>query len=241
MSYSEGFFKNMTYVAVGALAVALSVPALAQDAAKPAEAKAEASAEQPAHCGPEGNHALLERMTKAFGLSCEQKFQLEPYLHDEESVSKPLLAFGAFTPEEKTAFMLKVKIAARNQIKPMLTPEQQNLMDQDIDSVSKGGSGVKGDSGEAKKGGKKAEGGEAKKGGSKKGKKAVKIAPPFEGQQALCDAVNKYSAFSADQKRELVLEVKKASLRDPSQLTPEQQKQIEADIQKLSASGTQGK
>lgn len=224
MSYSR-FLKNMTSVAVGALAVALTVPAVAQDAAKPEkETKAETSADATPHCGPAGNHALLERMTAAFGLSCEQKFQLEPYLHDEESVSKPLLAFGAFTPEEKTAFMLKIKIAARNQIKPMLTPDQQKKMDDDIESVSKGGNGVKGD------------GGEAKKGGSKNPKKPVKIAEPFAGEEALCEAVNKYSALSADQKKEMILQVKQAARRDGApELTPDQQKKIDADIQQLTA------
>jgi hypothetical protein len=226
MSYSTRFLKNMTFVAAGALAVALTVPVLAQNAAKAekAEPKTEASADATPQCGPAGNHALLERMTKAFGLTCDQKFQLEPYLHDEESVSKPLLSFGAFSKEEKDAFMLKIKIAARKQIKPMLTPDQQKLMDADIEDVSKGGGGVKGG------------GGGSKGGGSKSAKKAPKIAEPFDGEEALCAAVNKYSALSVEQKREMTLEVKKAARRDGApQLTPDQEKKIDADIQQLSA------
>ncbi len=241
MSYSTRFLKNMTSVAVGALAVALSVPAVAQDAAAPAKAEAKAEASADGHCGPAGNHALLERMTLALGLSCAQKDQLEPYLHDEESVSKPLLAFGAFSQEEKTAFMLKVKIAARNQIKPMLTPEQQKKEDEDIDTVSKGEAKKKGGKkggGEAKKDdgdAKKDDGAEAKK-APKNPKKPVKIAPAFEGEEALCAAVEKYSALSAQQKKEMILQVKQAARRDGApELTPEQQKKIDADIQQLTS------
>jgi Spy/CpxP family protein refolding chaperone len=249
MRYSTRFLKNITSVAVGALAIALAVPALAQDAAK-AETKTEATADATPQCGPAGNHMLLEKFTKLLNLSCAQKDQLEPYLHDEESVSKPLLAFGAFTPEEKKDFMLKIKIAARNQIKPMLTPEQQTLLDGDIDSVSSNGGekkkggrkGAKKDDAEVKKddGDAKKDAGEdkaeAKKGGSKKAKKPAKIAPPFEGEEALCQAVNKYSALSAEQKKEMILQVKKAARRDGApELTPDQQKKIDADIQQLSA------
>jgi Spy/CpxP family protein refolding chaperone len=225
MSISISRLLGVTSLGVGALALTLSASAIAQDApkAEKAEAKTEAAAVEP-HCGPAGNHALLERMTAAFGLSCEQKDQLEPYLHDEESVSKPLLSYGAFTPEEKAAFMLKIKIAARNQIKPLLTPEQQKKMDDDIESVSKGGNGVKGDSGK---------GGGAKN--PKSAKKAPKIAEPFEGEEALCAAVNKYSALSAEQKREMTLQVKQAARREGApQLTPDQEKKIDADIQQLS-------
>jgi uncharacterized protein YoaH (UPF0181 family) len=225
------FLKNTAIVATGTLAIALSVSTMnAQDkAAEKAEPKADAAAAE-THCGPAGNHALLERMTAAFGLSCEQKFQIEPYLHDEESVSKPLLAFGAFTPEEKKDFMLKIKLAARNQIKPMLTPEQQKKMDEDIDTVASKGGGSKGGDGEAKKG------------GSKNPKKPVKIAEPFAGEEALCEALNKYSALSADQKKEMILQVKKAARRDGApELTAEQQQKIDADIQQLTAPATKGK
>src|SRR6201996_455961 len=76
-----------------------------------------------------GKHLLLEKMTADFNLTCAQKDKIEPLLHDEESVSKPLLAFDAFTPEEKQAMMLKVKLAARAQIRPLLTPDQQKKSD----------------------------------------------------------------------------------------------------------------
>ena len=41
-----------------------------------------------------GNHALLEKMAGDYGLSCPQEDKIEPMLHDEESVSKPLMMFS---------------------------------------------------------------------------------------------------------------------------------------------------
>jgi Spy/CpxP family protein refolding chaperone len=171
----------------------------------------------PAQCGIPGHHALLERMSAAFELTCEQEQKLEPLLHDEESVSKPLLRFQAFTQEEKKAVMLQVKVAARKQIRPMLTPPQQAKMDQEIDAVSKGGEGV--------------QKGNSKPGGSKGGsvKKAEDSVDPFVAEESLSDAISKYAAFSADEKKALILKVKTASRRaDAPVMTPEQAKTVDA-------------
>src|SRR5436190_7257468 len=88
---------------------------------------------------PPGKHSLLERFTAEFGLTCEQQLKVEPLLHAEESVSKPLLAFASFTPEERRDVMQQIKLAARRQVRTLLTPEQQKKMDGEIESVSKGG------------------------------------------------------------------------------------------------------
>jgi hypothetical protein len=185
----------------------------------------------PAQCGISGHHALLERMTEAFVLTCPQELKLEPLLHDEESVSKPLLRFAGFTPEEKKEVMQEVKVAARKQIRPLLTPEQQAKMDQEIDTVSKGGEGLH-------KGGGKKEGG-SKEGGAKKGGgKKTESGPvdPFEAEQSLSQAINNYSAFTDAQKKDLTLRVKKASRRqDAPAMTPEQAKMVDAEIQSLSS------
>src|SRR5437762_9496821 len=97
-------------------------------------------AQQPPCAGlPPGKHSLLERFTAEFGLTCEQQLKVEPLLHAEESVSKPLLAFAAFTPEEQQAVMLKIKLAARRQVRGLLTPDQQRKMDAEIETTAKGG------------------------------------------------------------------------------------------------------
>src|SRR5579871_6265191 len=97
---------------------------------------------------PPGRHVQLERMTAAMKLTCAQQLKIEPLLHDEESVTKPLLRFTSFTDEQRSEVMTKIKVVARRQIKSELTPEQQKWMDGDIESVSRGG----GKSGGGKKG-----------------------------------------------------------------------------------------
>src|SRR5437763_8378700 len=88
---------------------------------------------------PPGRHMQLERMTAAMKLTCEQQLKIEPLLHDEESVTKPLLRFSSFSADQRGEVMTKIKIVARRQIKSQLTADQQKWMDDDIESVSNGG------------------------------------------------------------------------------------------------------
>ena len=161
-----------------------------------------------------GNHALLEKMAASFDLTCAQEDKIEPLLHDEESVSKPLLAFDAFSAEEKQAMMLKVKLAARAQIRPLLTPEQQKKSDAEAASVA-------------------AAGAEPKKGG-KKGATPKKVATQddaFKGEESLSAAIGAYTAFSVAERKQYILEVKQAALRDGSPaMTTDQVAHINADI-----------
>lgn len=216
------FGVRQTRGATFALAVALGLCPMAlraQDA--PATTS---GAPTPAQCGIPGHHALLERMSAAFELTCDQELKLEPLLHDEESVSKPLIRFQAFTPEEKKDVMLKMKVAARKQIRPLLTPAQQTKMDQEIDTVSKGGEGLQ--KGNGKQGGSKA-------GGEKKAEDPI---DPFAAEESLSDAISKYAAFSADEKKALILKVKTASRRpDAPAMTAEQAKTVDASIKQMSS------
>ena len=198
-------------------AAVLCVPALrAQDA--PAAPAADTPHASSPSC-PEivGKHLLLEKMTADYGLTCAQEDKIEPLLHDEESVSKPLLAYTAFTPDEKLQMMLKVKLAARVQVRPYLTPDQQKKSDEEAAQVAASAS-------QPRKGGKKG---------------VTPKAPPspagaFAGEEALSSALQAYSAFSPEQKKQLQLQVKQAAVRDgaPS-LTPEQTAKISADIAEL--------
>lgn len=205
-------------MAVAAMAGVLVSPALlrAQEA-RSGDAAPAPHISNPACPEIVGKHLLLEKMTAAFDLTCEQEIKIEPLLHDEESVSKPLLAYAAFTQEEKTAMMLKVKLAARAQIRPLLTPEQQKKSDAEAASVAAAAEGAH------------------KGGGGKGGKPAPKPVDPFVGEEALSDAISKYSAFSPEQKKALMLEVKKAARREGApELTAEQAAKIDADIKRLS-------
>jgi hypothetical protein len=97
---------------------------------------------------PGGHHSLLERWTKQFGLSMEQELWIEPQLHAEESLTKPVLGYRALSADERKQILLIIKLAARRQIRTLLTPAQQKLMDAEIDSTqetggSKSGAGKK--------------------------------------------------------------------------------------------------
>lgn len=160
---------------------------------------------------PPGRHALLERMTAQFGLTCEQELKIEPLLHDEESVTKPLLKFSSFTKEQQQEVMLTIKLAARRQVRQFLTAEQQKGMDAEVESVSKGG------------------------GGKKKDAKAVEAVPGLATEEELSAAIVKYVALNADEKKAMLLKVKTAARKDAAlQLTAEQQAKLDSEIGKLS-------
>jgi len=164
---------------------------------------------------PPGRHAQLERMTGAMKLTCEQQLKIEPLLHDEESVTKPLLRFRSFSDDQRAEVMTKIKMVARRQIKSQLTPDQQKWMDQDIESVAKAG----------------------KSGGGKKGadKSAASSGDVLADEEALSQAVMAYAALYPDEKKAIVLSVKKAARQDSQlQLSAEQQKKLDAEIAALS-------
>jgi hypothetical protein len=166
----------------------------------------------PAKCEglPPGKHANLERMTAGMNLTCEQQLRIEPLLHDEESVSKPLLKFTSFSSDERGEFMNKVKIAARRQIREQVRADQQQWMDRDIQSV--------------------------KSSGKKSGGDATAAAPgSFDDQETLSNAVMNYKALSAAEKKEMVLQVKRAARNDSAlKLTPEQKKKLDEEMRQLS-------
>jgi len=164
---------------------------------------------------PPGRHAQLERMTAAMKLTCEQQLKIEPLLHDEESVTKPLLRFTSFFDQQRSEVMTKIKMVARRQIKSQLTPDQQTWMDQDIENVAKAG----------------------KAGGGKKGANAnaPTSADPLADEESLSKALMAYSALLPEEKKAIVLSVKKAARNDSRlHLTAEQQKKLDSEILALS-------
>jgi hypothetical protein len=158
---------------------------------------------------PPGRHALLERMTAQFGLTCEQELKIEPLLHDEESVTKPLLKFSSFSREQQQDVMLTIKLAARRQVRAYLTADQQKGMDAEVESVSKGG-------------------------GKKKDAKAVTVVPGLAAEEELSAAIQKYAALTPEEKKQMLLKVKKAARSDAAlQLTAEQQTKLDSEIRSL--------
>ncbi len=172
---------------------------------------AAACAQQPCAGLPPGKHSLLERMTAEFGLTCEQELKIEPLLHDEESVTKPLLKFSSLTSEERQEIMLTIKLAARRQVRTVLTAEQQKGMDKEVESVSKGGGG-----------------------GKKAGANKIEAMPGLDGEETLSKAIVNYVALTPEEKKAMLLKVKQAARNDVAlQLTPEQQKKLDTEIQEL--------
>jgi len=159
---------------------------------------------------PPGRHALLERMTAQFGLSCEQELKIEPLLHDEESVTKPLLKFSSFSREEQQAVMLTIKLAARRQVRQFLTADQQKGMDAEVESVSKGG------------------------GGKKKDAKAAAAATGLGAEEELSAAIVQYAALTPQEKKDMLRKVKSAARNDAAlQLTAGQQAKLDSEIRDL--------
>jgi len=112
--------------------------------------------------------------------------------------------------------MLTVKLAARRQIRTLLTPDQQKKMDEEIAYVARNG----------------------KEPGVNKGrnKKTAKMETPsdvFADQESLSNAIQNYAALSLEERRSMLLQIKEAALRESNQLNSEQRKKLEATIQEL--------
>jgi hypothetical protein len=155
-----------------------------------------------------GQHPLLEKLTMQLHLSCQQEVRILPLMHDEEAVAKPLVVYGAFTPEERHAMVQQLELAARMKVRPFLLPEQQTKNDAEAAS-------------------------EAGKAPKKIGKKKTPqvSADAFASEEALSGALDVYSALTVAQKKDMILQVKQAARRDGSPvLTPEQTAKIDADI-----------
>ncbi len=84
------------------------------------------------------HHRLLDRWTKSFGLTEEQRLWIEPQLHAEESLTKPVLGYKALNKEERGQILMIIKLAARRQIRMLLIPRQQKLLDQEIAATEAG-------------------------------------------------------------------------------------------------------
>lgn len=161
---------------------------------------------------PPGKHALLERLTAQLTLTCDQQLKIEPLLHDEESVTKPLLKFSSFSKEQQQEVMQTIKLAARRQVRTLLTAEQQKGMDAEVESVAGGKSG----------------------GGKKKGAEPAAITPGLDVEESLSKAIVAYVALTPAEKNAMLLKVKQAARTDSAlQLTAQQQKQLDSEIQAL--------
>lgn len=154
-----------------------------------------------------GQHPLLETLTRELSLTCEQEVRILPQVHDEEAVSKPLLAYPAFTPEERQAMLLQVEIAVRTRVRQFVSPEQQKKIDAETARL------------------------ENKPPKANKKKMPPVSADAFASEEDLSGALDSYSALTVTQKKEMILQVKRAARREGAPtLTADQAAKIDADI-----------
>jgi len=71
-----------------------------------------------------------ERLTKELNLTPEQQAQVKPIMEDTRSKMKALHEDTTLTPEQRRAKAKEVREANRAKIKALLTPEQQQKMEQ---------------------------------------------------------------------------------------------------------------
>jgi hypothetical protein len=152
-------------------------------------------------------------MTASYGLTCDQQLKVEPLLHDEESVSRPLLRFASFSPEQQQAAMTTIKLAARREIRSLLVPEQQSLLDQEM-NLAKAGAG-------------------RGRRGSAAGDPTSKPAG-LDDEEALSRAVARYAALTPAEKRALLIAIKQAARADSArELSEEQRRKLDSELAEL--------
>ena len=163
---------------------------------------------------PPGNHKLLENMTKHFNLTYDQELEIEPLLHDEESVSKPILGFAPFTPEEKKAMLLTVKLAARRQIRPLLTAGQQTNLDEEIAGLIKSSnkSAAKSNNNSAA---------DTNAAPAQTTSAKPKKAAAASSVESLTKAILEYAALTDDEKQSMIAKVNAAVQRVPAAMSGE--------------------
>jgi hypothetical protein len=198
-----------------ALGAAFAMPLIAtpnlradEPAAPPAPAATTAPAPAPEKLKtlPPGKHNLLENMTRHFGLTYDQELEIEPLLHDEESVTKPILGFAAFTPAEQKAMLLTIKLAARRQIRPLLTAEQQAKLDQEMAGLAKSGTDALRNT--------KTTAADDPAAPAKKGSGKSKTVAASTGE-SVTKAILAYSALTDQEKQTMIAKVKEAAQRPP--------------------------
>lgn len=210
--------------------IELMEPAPPQTAAIEASAKAAQGGYEVLTRLPPGHHALLERLTRALRLSYRQELLIEPRLHAEEAVSQPLLRFSAFTPTQKKAVMLKLKLAARRNLLPLLTVRQRRLLQHDIAELARTGKEKLGERRGKRKTRRGKHSGRIR---AKRRKRQLAPLPLAQSEPLLSHAIRGFAAFTPAQKRAMLLRVKRAALRHANELGPGLLRRLRRQVQKM--------
>jgi periplasmic protein CpxP/Spy len=120
------FVSRFFMTAVMSLFLCLSLGAFAQDQEQ--NAPPQQGAEQGGHGrrGMRGNpEQRLERLSKQLNLTDDQKAKIKPILDDEDAKMKALWQDTSTAPEDKRGKLMAVHQTANDQIKSLLTEDQQ--------------------------------------------------------------------------------------------------------------------
>ncbi|MGH9351018.1 MAG: hypothetical protein ACRD2G_02475 [Terriglobia bacterium] len=234
LTYSKNPVRSLCWLAVAAALLGVGVPVWA--GSPPGQ-----SADYPKLTTlPPGHHALLEEMTQKLGLTYAQELEIEPRLHAEESVTKPLLRYTILSEGQRREMMRRIKIAARRNLLPLLTPQQCPLLERDIQSLTATG---RDDFGGGKRHG---EGRNAKEAGGHARRPKKTIAPQTPAQlladeASLSQAIQQYAAFTPEEKGSMLVEVKQAALADPGlPITPAERARMESEVRQLASQARSG-
>lgn len=102
--------------------LALMAGALAVCAQMPAE---QGGGQQWGHGQPPTTEQRLQRMTQQLNLTDEQQQKIKPILDSESTQMQALRSDSSLTQEERMAKMKQIRQASSEQIKPILTADQQ--------------------------------------------------------------------------------------------------------------------
>jgi len=115
-----------------ALAVCLKAPLYAQGESKQTDSKQA----EPNQGGPKGqphnfsSEQLHEHMTKALGLSEEQKSQVKPLLEDRMAKTKEVENDASLSPEQKNEKIKEIREATDEKVKLVLTDKQRERLEE---------------------------------------------------------------------------------------------------------------
>jgi Spy/CpxP family protein refolding chaperone len=128
--------KTTTYAVLPALVcgavLALSPTLRAQDAAATPAAAPETTTATPE---AQRRVPLIERLTKDLNLTDDQQAKIKPILQDRRSKAQAIRGDASLSKEQRKDKMKEVSQSSNDQIKAILTPDQQKKFDQVMEEI----------------------------------------------------------------------------------------------------------
>ena len=135
------FMKSMIKLPLVAVVFAMAIPfTQAQDAGTPPPPPpGEQGGKHEGHKGPHGD--LLKVLTEKLSLTPEQQAKIKPITDDQKTALDAVRADTALEKDAKRAKAVEIIKAHMQQIRPLLTPEQQKQFDEMKEELARGPGG----------------------------------------------------------------------------------------------------